>query len=564
MSPSGNPRRIPMTVTFLEMTAKPAALPPPLPRGKIAFLKSENPPVHFYRYLYDTVGEKYFWVDRKKLPDDQLAEIIHAPSNLLYVLYTEGTPAGMAELDLRADGTANIAYFGLMPEATGSGWAISSSTSPASAPGRSRSPSCWSTPAPWTIPAPCRSISAWAFGPMRGKSVSWNCPERRIAGKVVPVQSQGAHDSRRQGTDLARRGPGRVADPAFHRRQYLSGTEGRPHLCHLASRRRDLHGVAGPVFRLQHPREQYRPDRLFLGRGDGLHHLRPARPGDRGLVDGLSVLDLFSAVCVAGGVLGVLFTIPLAARAGDAIPTCPIPKAWRAPKCCASGADMRAEGNPGSARRPAGGRLWHAGVGGACPSPPPCGWPPTRPPVSSAWARGASGYSISFSLALLGAGHLVGISVGLAMAAGHCHRLGRRGAPDHRDDADHGDALGDLRHQRLAHPGAIHRRRRHVGGGDLVPGPHHGAHLWAASKKCWPNGERAQGEGDQTDRDISFPTGFVALARSRRRCHACLVWRFASDAGLGAVALSDRAASRSPSCCCSVSSWRRSAATWPG
>ena len=64
MSASGDPRRISMTVTFLEMTAKPAALPPPLPRGKIAFLRSEHPPVHFYRYLYDTVGGKYFWVDR--------------------------------------------------------------------------------------------------------------------------------------------------------------------------------------------------------------------------------------------------------------------------------------------------------------------------------------------------------------------------------------------------------------------------------------------------------------------------------------------------------------------
>ena len=50
-------KRIPMTVTFLEMTAKPAALPPPQPKGKIAILRAENPPVHFYRYLYDTIGE---------------------------------------------------------------------------------------------------------------------------------------------------------------------------------------------------------------------------------------------------------------------------------------------------------------------------------------------------------------------------------------------------------------------------------------------------------------------------------------------------------------------------
>ena len=108
-----------MTVTFLEMTAKPSAIPPPMPKGKIAFLRAENPPVHFYRYLYDTVGGKYFWVDRRKLSDDKLAEIVQAPSTHIYILYTDGTPGGMAELDFRADGSANIAYFGLMPEAQG-------------------------------------------------------------------------------------------------------------------------------------------------------------------------------------------------------------------------------------------------------------------------------------------------------------------------------------------------------------------------------------------------------------------------------------------------------------
>ena len=65
-----------MTVTFLEMTAKPAALPPPQPRGKVAMLRARNPPVHFYRYLYDTIGDDYYWVDRKKLAAEALAEII--------------------------------------------------------------------------------------------------------------------------------------------------------------------------------------------------------------------------------------------------------------------------------------------------------------------------------------------------------------------------------------------------------------------------------------------------------------------------------------------------------
>src|SRR5690348_6025637 len=99
---SDNTRRIAMTVTFLEMAAKPSALPPPLPKGKIAFLRAEKPPTHFYRYRYDTIGEKYFWVDRKKLSSAALADLMADPRMEYYVLYAEGNPAGLAELDLRA------------------------------------------------------------------------------------------------------------------------------------------------------------------------------------------------------------------------------------------------------------------------------------------------------------------------------------------------------------------------------------------------------------------------------------------------------------------------------
>ena len=108
-----------MTVTFFEMTEKPAMPPPPAPRGRHAILKAERPAPHFYRYLYDTIGEPYLWVDRRKLAAEKLAEIIQHPLNALYILYTEGSPAGMAEIDFRKEGAANIAYFGLMPEAIG-------------------------------------------------------------------------------------------------------------------------------------------------------------------------------------------------------------------------------------------------------------------------------------------------------------------------------------------------------------------------------------------------------------------------------------------------------------
>lgn len=110
-----------MTVTFLEMNAKPTALPPPPPRGKIALLRSEKPPPHFYRYLYDTIGQDYFWVDRKKLGPEALAAVIQDPLIQIFVLYWNGNPSGMAELDFHKPGSCNISYFGLMPEAIGKG-----------------------------------------------------------------------------------------------------------------------------------------------------------------------------------------------------------------------------------------------------------------------------------------------------------------------------------------------------------------------------------------------------------------------------------------------------------
>ncbi|HEY2017515.1 MAG TPA: GNAT family N-acetyltransferase [Bryobacteraceae bacterium] len=113
-------KRLPTVVTFLEMTGKPTVFAP-LPKGKIAILRAEHPPVHFYRYLYDTIGREYFWVDRKKVDDHKLAEIIQDPQVELYVMHVDGCPAGMAELDFRKEGTGHLAYFGLMPEYIGRG-----------------------------------------------------------------------------------------------------------------------------------------------------------------------------------------------------------------------------------------------------------------------------------------------------------------------------------------------------------------------------------------------------------------------------------------------------------
>lgn len=116
---TGAKKRVDMTVTFLDMKARPSALPPPQPKGKVAVLKAEVPPVHFYRYLYDNVGGPWKWVERRRLDDAALARILHDPANALYVLYVDGCPAGMAELDFRKLDEGQLCYFGLLPDFIG-------------------------------------------------------------------------------------------------------------------------------------------------------------------------------------------------------------------------------------------------------------------------------------------------------------------------------------------------------------------------------------------------------------------------------------------------------------
>lgn len=118
---SGSERPVATTVTFLKMTSRPAHPPPPRPMLKTAILLAEKPTVHFGRYLYDTIGRDYLWVDRRKWSDEKMAEMYGDPKVELYVLYVGGVPAGMAELDFREDDHATLAYFGLMPEYIGRG-----------------------------------------------------------------------------------------------------------------------------------------------------------------------------------------------------------------------------------------------------------------------------------------------------------------------------------------------------------------------------------------------------------------------------------------------------------
>ncbi|HKQ10546.1 MAG TPA: oligopeptide transporter, OPT family, partial [Rhizomicrobium sp.] len=146
---------------------------------------------------------------------------------------------------------------------------------------------------------------------------------------------------------------------------------------------------------------------------------------------------------------------------------------------------------------------------------------------------GASGYSFSFSLALMGAGHLVGISVGAAMLLGIA--IAWAGAvpiltavtPDNVPLAD--SVMTVWRTQ-----------VRFIGAGAMAV-----AAIWSLGRTIGPilaglakvaarNAVAAQ--DDQTDRDISMPA-IIGLTAASLLVSTILVWHFAAGAGLGGSAL---------------------------
>ncbi len=122
MSDNGQDQRhIESIVTYLEMTRPPSHAELPAPLKKLTLLRAWNPPVSFYRYLYDAVGRPWTWTDRKRLSDEELGAIIQDDDVEIYVLQVGGVPAGYAELDLRRKPEIELAYLGLMPDFIGQG-----------------------------------------------------------------------------------------------------------------------------------------------------------------------------------------------------------------------------------------------------------------------------------------------------------------------------------------------------------------------------------------------------------------------------------------------------------
>jgi len=111
---------VPYQVTYLEMTKPPEADAPALP-GDLRLEVARKPPVWFFLSLYDAVGQEYEWVDQHDEAPEDLRAWLHGPDMALTVAYRHGWPQGFYLLDRREAGICDLAYFGLVREAVGTG-----------------------------------------------------------------------------------------------------------------------------------------------------------------------------------------------------------------------------------------------------------------------------------------------------------------------------------------------------------------------------------------------------------------------------------------------------------
>jgi len=242
-------------------------------------------------------------------------------------------------------------------------------------------------------------------------------------------------------------------------------------------------------------------------------------------------------ICVSGGVLGVLFTIPLR-RALVTTSDLPYPEGVAAAEVLKVGSGTRGELGDDAGESKEGLR---AVVLGAVASGGLAVIAATR--IASAELAGffrlgataSSGYSVAWSLALLGAGHLVGLSVGMAMLTGLIIAWGVA-VPWLTSITPIAEGV-----ELAAHTGVIWSRQvRFIGAGAIAV-----AAIYTLARLAKPvvgglittlTPSRSTAAVPDTERDIS-PPWIIGLTAICVAIAAWLAWSFASSTVLASSAL---------------------------
>lgn len=109
-----------ITTWHLEMT-DPRDLRPSRPRPELRIERAEIPCPELNRFFYSAVGGDLFWIDRLSWTWDQWMAWLDRPELETWIGSVSGTPAGYFEIERQAEGSTEIAYFGLLPQLVGRG-----------------------------------------------------------------------------------------------------------------------------------------------------------------------------------------------------------------------------------------------------------------------------------------------------------------------------------------------------------------------------------------------------------------------------------------------------------
>ncbi|SIT77237.1 Acetyltransferase (GNAT) domain-containing protein [Yoonia rosea] len=110
---------VPAVVTYLEMSAPAITGDMPFPDGITA--TREVPTIADYRALFRAVGAPWLWSSRLMLDAEELSAILARETTEVWVIRKGSDPIGLVELAFQGAKDCELAYFGIIKEATGQG-----------------------------------------------------------------------------------------------------------------------------------------------------------------------------------------------------------------------------------------------------------------------------------------------------------------------------------------------------------------------------------------------------------------------------------------------------------
>lgn len=115
-------RQMMATRTYLEMRHRSALRPAAEPPGAFSIERLDPCPPAVWRFLYIEVGRRHRWTDRLDWTDEHARAYLDDPAISVWLLSVNSEPAGYFELRRDPDGSAEIAYFGVMHGHQGQGF----------------------------------------------------------------------------------------------------------------------------------------------------------------------------------------------------------------------------------------------------------------------------------------------------------------------------------------------------------------------------------------------------------------------------------------------------------